>query len=203
MFEERDLKILLGNSIREPEVDYDSAEVESQLGYPVEEEALREYYDVTITDNIGKPDFRQNYLSVSNFVKEFQIKNQQLLANSIMNQIKTVYDYTPSVTHDVDSYDEINEVYQLLEFIEYNHENFIVEVWSFLKPEVNSFQVEKYCEQNKQKIISEIEEQLDSRYFPWLIANFLRTYNKNDIIVWFCEKSIKLRGLILLSIIEE
>ena len=203
MFEDRDLKVLLGNSIREPEVDYDDAEVASELGHPVEEEALREYYGVTITDKIGKPDFRQHYLSVSNFVQQFQLKSQQLIANSIMNQIKEVYDYVPPVTHDVDSYEDINEVYGFIEFIEYNHEDFIVEVWSFLKPNIKSFQIENYCEQNNQKIISEIEEVLFSLYFSRLIADFLRTYNKNDIIDWFCEKSKNIRSLILLSLIEE
>jgi len=33
MFEDRDLKVLLGNSIEEPEVDYDDAEVASETGY--------------------------------------------------------------------------------------------------------------------------------------------------------------------------
>ena len=203
MFEERNLKVMLGNSIREPEVDYDDAEVASQLRYPVEEEALREYYDVTIVDKIGKPDFKEHYLSASIHTKRFKIEAQQLLVNSIMNQIKEVYDYIPSVIHDVDSYESINEVYKFIEFIEYNHEDFIVEVWSFLKPDVNSFQVEKYCEQNSVKIISEIEEQLKSQYFSWLITDFLRTYNKNNIIHWFCEKSKNVRGLILLNLIEE
>ncbi len=203
MFEDKDLKVLLGNSIRLPEMDYDDEEVASELGHPVEEEALREYYDTTITKYIGKPDFRQNYLSVINYVKQFSIEAQQLVTNSIMNRIKSVYDYRPSINYPPDNYNERNEIYRLIEFIEYNHEDFIVEVWSFLRPDINSFQLEKYCEQNTLKIISEIEKKLDSQYFPWLIADFLRTYNKNDIIFWFCEKSKKLRSLILLNLYEE
>ena len=91
---------------------------------------------------------------------------------------------------------------KFIEFIEYDHENFIIEVWTFLNPETNSFQVEKYCEQNKIKIISEIEEQLSSREFNWMIADFLRTYNKEDITAWFCEKSKRLRSAILLKLIQ-
>lgn len=203
MFEDRDLKVLLGNSIKEPEVDYDDAEVASELGYPVEEEALKEYYDVIIVDKIGKPDFRQNYLCVINHIRQRQLKDQQLLAESIMNQIKEVYDFIPSINYDTDSYEEISGVYEFIEFIEYNHEDFIVGIWSFLKPETNSLQIEKYCEQNEEKIMSEIEEQLDSRYFSWMITDFLRTYNKNDFMNWFCEKSENLKVLILLSTIKE
>lgn len=203
MFEDRDLQILLGNSIEEPEVDYDVAEVESELGYPVEEEALREYYYVTITDHIGKPEFREHYLSVIRFVQQYSLISQIILANSILEQIEKVYDHIPSINFDPNSYEDINEVYKFIEFIEYDHEDFVVEVWSFLNPETNSFQVEKYCEQNKHKIISEIEEQLKSRFFPWLIADFLRTYNKDNIIEWFCEKSKNLRTLIFLSLSKE
>ncbi len=203
MFEDRDLQVLLGNSIEEPEVDYDDADVESEVGYPVEETALKEYYYITIIDHIGKPDFREHYLAVIRFVQQYSVTHQTLLANSILKQIEEVYDHIPSINFDSDNYDEINEVYKFIEFIEYDHEDFIIEVWSFLNPEANSFQVEKYCEQNKHKIISEIEEQLSSRFFPWLIADFLRTYNKDNIIEWFCEKSKNLRSLILLSISEE
>jgi len=203
MFEDRDLKVLLGNSIEEPEVDYDDAEVESEVGYPVEETALREYYYVTITDHIGKVEFREHYLSVIRFAQQYPLTSQILLANSILEQIEKVYDHIPSISFDPNSYEEMNEVYKFIEFIEYDHEDFIVEVWSFLNPEINSFQIEKYCEQNKYKIISEIEEQLKSRFFPWLITDFLRTYNKDNIIEWFCERSKNLRTLIFLSLNKE
>jgi hypothetical protein len=203
MFEDRDLKILLGNSIGEDEVDYDSAAVKSELGYPVEEEALKEFYYTTIINNVGKSDFRENYLSVIQFAQQYSLKSQQVLVNSILEQIQEVYEFIPSQNFDPYNYDEINEVYKFIEFLEYDHEDFIVEVWSFLKPETNSLQLEKYCEQNKYKIIFEVEEQLDSRFFPWLIADFLRTNNKENLIEWFCEKSMNLRGSILLSLYKE
>lgn len=202
MFEQEDLKVLLGNSIEEPEVDYDDAEVSSELGHPVEEDALMEYFYITITRNIGKADFREEYLSVYPDVMRYSTEKKQVLAESILKQIKQVYDYTPSRIVDTNSEIEINNVLKFIEFIEYDHEDFIIEVWTFLNPETNSFQVEKYCEQNKIKIISEIEEQLTSREFPWMIADFLRTYNKEDITTWFCEKSKRLRSAILLKLIQ-
>ncbi len=202
MFEDRNLKILLGNSIKEPEVDYDDAEVESELGFPVEEEALKEYFYITIVDAIGKPNFREEYRSVILEIEGYPVEKRQVLAESILKQIDQVYDFIPSRTVDTLDEDEIHNVHQFLEFIEYNHENFVVEIWTFLNPDINSFQVEKYCEQNKVKIISEIEEQLSLREFPWMIADFLRTYNKEDITAWFCEKSKRLRSTILLKLMR-
>ena len=202
MFEDHDLKVLLGNSIREPEVDYDDAEVQSELGYPVEEEALKEYFYVTMIDNIGKKDLREEYLSVYPDVMSYLTIHKQVLVEAILKQIKQVYDFIPSITVDTNSTKDVESVLKFLEFIEYDHEDFIIEVWTFLKPETNPFHLEKYCEQNKIKIVSEIEEQLSSRDFPWMIADFLRTYNKEDITAWFCEKSKNLRSAILLKLIE-
>ena len=86
---------------------------------------------------------------------------------------------------------------------EYDHEEFILDIWQYLKPETNLKSFQNYCEQNGNKIISEIEEQLDTKAFPKLITDFLRTYNKDDMIQWFCDRSERLNTTILLRIREE
>lgn len=202
MFESIDLKILLGNSIEEPEMDYDDAEVNSQIGLPVEEQALIEYFYTTITDNIAKKDFKEEYLSVKPDIDQYSDKQKQVLAESILKKIKEEYDYQPSVDVEMTSNTEIDGVLEFIEFLEYDHEDFIVEIWSFLKLDSNSSSLEKFCEQNQDKIILEIEEYLTTRELPWMIADFLRTYNKENIISWFCEKSRNLRSSIILKLIE-
>jgi len=202
MFESKSLKILLGNSIEEPEVDYDDAEVQSEVGLPVEEEALREYFYVSISDNIGKKDFKEEYNSVKNDIVRYSTKQKQVLAQSILKQIDKEYDFSPSLEVDTNSDSDLDEVYKFVEFIEFDHEDFIIAIWSVLNPDTNSLRLEKYCEQNQYKIISEIEEYVSGHELPWMIADFLRTYNKENIISWFCEKSKNLRSLILLNLIE-
>jgi hypothetical protein len=49
----------------------------------------------------------------------------------------------------------------------------------------------------------EIEEQLETHDYSGLIADFLRTYNKENLIEWFCEKSKALYPSILLALREE
>lgn len=200
MFEEEVSKVLLGNSIELPEEDYDDAEVESMIGYPVEETALMEYYFVSITNHIGEPSFKDEYLSVISFVKQYPLKDQKVLCEAILKKIEERHDYSPSIIVDVVSEESIFNVLKLLEFIEYNHEDFIVDVWKFLKVDVNSFQIEKFCEQKGNEIVLEIEEQSEARYLPELIANFLRTNNKENILAWFCEKSKNLRTTILIEL---
>ena len=202
MFESKDLKILLGNSIEEPEVDYDDAEVNSQFGLPVEEEALKEYFYVTVTDNIGKKDFQEEYLSVKPDIAQYPLDKRQVLGDTLLKRLLEVYDFELPVEVDFNDNIQYDAILDLVEFIEFDHEQFIVEIWSFLNPDSNSLQLQKYCEQNADKIISEIEEYLTTRELPWMIANFLRTYNKENIISWFCEKSQNHKTSILLKLIE-
>jgi hypothetical protein len=204
MFEERHQKILLGNSIPLPEEDLDDAYVESEYGKPVEEEALKEYYFITITDNIGREDFKENYLAVINqIIRNYDVRKQQMLCEAIMHQVKQVYDYLSPVNVDINSDEDVTNILNFIQFIEYDHEEFILGIWEYLKPETNLKSFQNYCEQNGNKIISEIEEQLDTKAFPKLIANFLRTYNKDDMIQWFCDRSERLNTAILLRIREE
>lgn len=203
MYDSESLKVLCGNSIEMPEMEYDDSEVESDTGFPVQEEAEREFDFSTVTDNMNLPDFRENYLEAMKQIRTYSTKRQQLLANSIVKRLPEKYDFEFSVNFDFDTQDEINGLYRFIEFVEYDHENFIVNIWKFLKPDSNSFQFEKFCEHNTLNIISEIEEQLETHDYSELIADFLRTYNKDKLIEWFCEKSKNLRASILVAIRKE
>jgi len=201
MFEDRDLKVLLGNSIREPEVDYDDDKVASETGYPVEESALRQFYFVTIVDHMNTPDFKSHYLSVMSDVRLYTTEQQQQLAFSILDELPKKYNFEFSIKFDLYNQQDINELYKFIEFVEYNHEEFIVNVWKNLNVKPDSLNIERYCKVNEQKILSEIEEQLTILHVSEMIADFLRTYNKEDLIEWFCKKSEILRTSILIGII--
>ena len=202
-FDTEEQKILLGNSIPLPEEDLDDANVESEGGDPTAESALMQYYFDSITGNIGKPDFKNNYLTVkTQIIYLYDLKQQQVLADAIMNKISDNFDYEPTEEFDTDSYENINEIYKFIEFLEYNHEEFIVNTWKFLKPDVLKLDIDNYCKRNGKKIIKEIDEQLETKDYDWLIADFLRTNNKENLIKWFCEKSKLLITLIKIGILE-
>lgn len=204
MYDSKSLKVLCGNSIEEPEMEYDDAEVASDTGFPVQEEASRQYDFTTITENMGHSDFKENYLEAMRNIRGMPLQRQQLLAMSIVQKMPEKYDFEFSINFDpFYSLDDIYELYRFVEFVEYDHENFIVNVWKFLNPDTNSFQVEKFCEHNTPKILLEIEEQLDAREYSELIADFLRTYNKDKLIEWFCEKSKDLRSSILIALLRK
>ena len=196
MYDSESLKVLCGNSIEIPEMD---AEENDSVRY----EAMDEFDFTTITDNMNHEDFMSNYLEAMKQVRKLTTKQQQLLANSIVKRLPEKYDFEFSLNFDFNTQDDINALYNFIEFYEYKHEKFIVTMWKFLKPDTNQFQIEKFCEHNIPKIMKEIEEQLDTHYFPELIADFLRTYNKDKLINWFCEKSKNLRASILYALRKE
>ena len=203
MFENRALKALLGNSLDLPEEDMDDLRVESQTGYPYEEAALKSYYFLTILDSIRTGEFQESFnATIPLLRKEYGFKDLQELCFEIIRYIKERYDFIFPQTVKIEDAEDTSDVLYLIKFLEYDNEEFITNVWKYLKPEINSFQVENYCEQNGNKIISEIEEQSDTRSYPKLIADFLRTYNKDDMIEWFCEQSKRLNTAILLVLRE-
>jgi len=202
-FDTQEQKILLGNSIPSPEMELDDAAVASDVGLPTEESALMQYYFDSISGSIGKSDFKQEYLAVkTQVVSNYDLKQQQMLADAIMNEISTQFDYEPTEILNVDSLEDLYEVYNLVEFLEYNNEDFISSTWQFLNPDVNKLDIELYCKNNSDKIIKEIEEQLQTKDFVWLISDFLRTNNKENLIGWFCERSKELVSLIKIRIME-
>jgi hypothetical protein len=202
-FDSEEQKILLGNSIPMPEADLDDSSTESDLGFPVEESALMQYYFESITNHIGKPDFKSEYLTVkSQILTNYDFKDQRVLAEVILRKVEEEMGYIPSPTFDIYSFEAIDDVYKFIEFLEYDHEEFISTTWKFLNPDIDKLDIDNYCKTNSDKIMREIEEQIDANDYTWLIANFLRTNNKEDLIEWFCNKSKNLITLIKIRILE-
>ena len=191
MFENRALKALLGNSLDLPEEDMDDLRVMSQTGYPYEEAALKSYYFLTILDSIRTGEFQESFnATIPLLRKEYGFKDLQELCFEIIRYIKERYDFIFPQTVKIEDAEDTSDVLYLIKFLEYDNE------------ETNLKSFENYCEQNGNKIIFEIEEQLDTKAFPKLIADFLRTYNKDDMIEWFCEQSKRLNTAILLVLRE-
>ena len=199
MYDAEELKVLCGNTIEEDEVDYD----DDEFGDPAVDSGLMQYYFVNVIDYMNHPELKENYMSVIGHIRKYSTKHQQLLAMAIIQNIPDKYDFQFSATPDpFYSQDDINELYKFIEFVEYDHEKFIVSIWKGLNPDTNSIQLQNFCEHNIPKILAEIEEHLELHYYPEMIADFLRTYNKDKLIEWFCEKSVNLRSSILIALYE-
>jgi hypothetical protein len=203
MFEDLNQLNLLGKSIPEPERDYDDEKVNSEYGQPVAEDALKIYYFDSITNNIGKEDFKEEYIISMQHIKEYPLEDLRSFIETILEQIKTIYDFEVPVVINFNNQSEVDDLLEFLAFVEFDHEDFIVTTWKYLNPDLKLFKIEKFCEQNSDKIALEIDNQIDSHDFSKIISIFLGTYIKDKLIDWFCDRSKKLRTAILIKLLEE
>lgn len=204
MFEDKSQFTLLGQSIPEPERDYDDEMVNSEYGQPVAEDALKLYYFNSITDNIGKEDFKDEFIISMQNIKDYEVEDLRSFIQTILEQIKAVYDFEFGELFEFNNWDQINELLNFLKFLEYDHEEFILNTWKYLNPDISGkFDIDKYCSENSDKIVNEIDNQVDSHYYSKMISIFLRTYIKDKLVEWFCNKSKKMRTLILIKLLGE
>jgi hypothetical protein len=203
MFEDLNQLNLLGKSIPEPERDYDDEKVNSEYGQPVAEDALKIYYFDSITNNIGKEDFKEEYIISMQHIKEYPLEDLRSFIETILEQIKTIYDFEIPVVINFNNKSEIDDLLEFLAFLEFDNEDFIVTTWKYLNPDLKEFKIEKFCEQNSDKIALEIDNQIDSHDFSKIISIFLGTYIKDKLIDWFCDRSRNLRSAILIKLLEE
>ena len=187
--------ILLGASVIDSEADNNDQEDSDYIA----NEAIFESRSVDILDSIGSYEFKNIYRTLINDIKLQIFDDQKIFFNSVLAKISEVYDFEFSVKVDIYDIEELNNLYSFLEFIEYNNIDFITSVWKFLDVDLSKINIEKYCLKNKELIIKEIDEQIETNLLDEKSILFLRTYYKID--EWFCRNSEKSKIEILTNLI--
>ena len=187
--------ILLGASVIDSEADNNDQEDSDYIA----NEAIFESRSVDILDSIGSYEFKNIYRTLINDIKLQIFDDQKIFFNSVLAKISEVYDFEFSVKMDIYDIEELNNLYSFLEFIEYNNIDFITSVWKFLDVDLSKINIEKYCLKNKELIIKEIDEQIETNLLDEKSILFLRTYYKID--EWFCRNSEKSKIEILTNLI--
>lgn len=189
------LEILAGMSLPLPEQD-DPDQIQ------LNDEASIEYDGLELVTAIGKPDFKEIYTLFINDLKQQSVMDQRRLCLDILNKVKEVYDYSilpyPNLDHQLD----MNDVYDLIKFLNFDHVEFLADVWRYLKTDLKKVDIKSFCYENSDRIVSEIEEQTKSRDLSKLVSLFIRTYIKDGLIDWFVDATEKNRMLIYLRILE-
>lgn len=185
---EKSDELLLGGVEILPGTDADPAEIEL-----TNEKAIYESSKQDMIDAIGIDEFRYIYLTQREDIWKQTIKLQRIFVEQILIKISEVYDFEFPEKIPLDTIYDIQKVYSFIEFLEYKNDMFLSYVWKFLKSDLVHLDIEKYCNTNADKIIKEIEEQLDSHPQDALISIFLRTYYKEKIMQWFTNQSIRFK----------
>lgn len=189
------LEILAGMSLPLPEQD-DPDQIQ------LNDEASIEYDGMEIVSAIGQPDFKEIYTLFINDIKQQEIVDQRRLCLDILNKVKEVYDYSFLPYPELDGQLDMNDVYELIKFLNFDHVEFLADVWRYLKTDLKKVSIKQFCYENSDRIVSELEEQIKSRDLSKLVSLFLRTYIKDGLIDWFVDSTEKNRMLIYLRILE-
>lgn len=189
------IEILAGMSLPLPEQDDPD---QNQLN----DEASIEYDGMEVVSAIGQPVFKEIYTLFINDLKQQEIVDQRRLCLDILSKVKEVYDYSFLPFPNLDTQLDMNDVYDLIKFLNFDHVEFLADIWRYLKVDLKTIAIKKFCYENSDRIVSELEEQIKSRDLSRLVSLFLRTYIKDDLIDWFVDSTEKNRMLIYLRILE-
>jgi len=185
-------KQLYGSSVALPETDMKEQEERA-------DDASVKYDIVTIEESIGTPSFRFIFPNLINNIKILPRNPQRLLCEKIIAKIEEVYEFTFYYNIPTDSQKDFNDIYDFISHLEYKYFDFVSHVWNFLGVDLKETNIPDFCKNRSGEIITEIEEQIDIRDIPWLFSIFMRTYNKEHIIKWFCKISIENRIDLILN----
>ena len=192
-------ELLLGNSVQPPErLDED----EDQNGMIRNETAVFESSVTDIVDHVGHPDFKFIYWDLNNDIKQQPFKRKRRFVVEMLEKISEVYDFEFFAKPETDTDYEIEQIMLFIEFLEYDNYRFLSYVWKFLNQDLQTLDIEKYCNSNAMKIIKETEEQLETHPQTESITNFLRTYYKEKFIEWFVKNTENAKIMIILEILE-
>ena len=193
MEEQDNLKTLLGGIDYIPEVDDEENE-------EMVEDAIKSYFMLEILNSVGEENFKEVYYSMIGDIKQFPMEEQFNFCRSILDKIKEVYNFEFPRQIEVLTEDSVNQIYILLQFIEFNYIDFLAEVMKPYNFDFRKGNIRDFIESNYDKIERDIE--VISRNVPEIISEFLRTYNKEDLINWLVNRIEKSKMIILLNIKE-
>jgi len=192
-------EMLLYSLVEPPEFDADEVDIEAR-----QQDAIYQSSKIDIQDQLNTTDFKDTWIILRNDIQNRTLKLQRIFSEQTLDKIFEIYDFSFPAKIELDSTYELRDFYDFLEFLEYNNERFIGYVWKFLKPiNLMRFDIDNFCRENSDKVVSEIEEQLEIHPQIGLITTFLRSYEKDNLINWFIDRTNRYKINITVSIFEE
>lgn len=184
-------RVLAGNSIKTFELDD-----EEEKGK--ENNASFLFDSTDIINSIGTEDFKYSYLVAKNDIIKQDLIAQKDMCKSILEKIEEVYDFIFPETIYIDSQEDVNNVLEFLEFLEYDHIDFLARSWAFLGVDLKNLNIEEYCYSNSDKLLREIEEVDEISNVNEMVSIFLRTYYKKGIVEFIVTRTVNNKMEIIL-----
>lgn len=196
------LEALCGDSIIPPERDNYVEDIDKR-----EYIASFKYACLDIRNNLGTEEFKEIYMVQVPYVKNASLQFQRRFLIEIQEKIAEIYDWEfPDEWALVDTLYQQEQLYEFIEFLEYDNYRFLSYVWKFLLDDIMKLlklDIKKFCDSDPMKIIKETEEQLETHSQNKLITIFLRSFYKEKYIEWFIKNTEKNKSDIMVELLDE
>lgn len=159
-------------------------------------ESEEQYVRYEIISTIGTDEFEETFLSLGNDLLAQSIKGWKDAYTAMAEKIYEVYEYEHPEDIEIDDANELKNYFDFVKFIEYDNVEFLSVIWYEILDDQTSLvklDITNFCLDNKEEIISLIENEVESYVYNYIITTFLLNYPTDYLIEWFIRRSIKHR----------
>lgn len=188
-------KALTGLSVEIPEIEIDDIED------PIVE-ASDSYDELCLINSMGTKEFEMIFPYVADVVKSLDKFEKMSFFKQFIEKFNSLYSTDYDITGN-ETIEELRNIIDMIMFCEFNNVQFLSLIWKNIFPNLMKIKpsILDYCNENKNQIISLIEENLKV-FTNQYIKDFLLNYNGNLLIQWFAKKSEEKKIEITLMIIN-
>ena len=188
-------KALTGLSVEIPEIEIDDIED------PIVE-ASDSYDELCLINSMGTKEFEMIFPYVADVVKSLDKFEKMSFFKQFIEKFNSLYSTDYDITGN-ETIEELRNIIDMIMFCEFNNVEFLSLIWKNIFPNLMKIKpsILDYCNENKNQIISLIEENLKV-FTNQYIKDFLLNYNGDLLIQWFAKKSEEKKIEITLMIIN-
>ena len=140
-----------------------------------------QYEFADLVYNIGKLPFKDTYLNFIDDIREQSFLNQQVLCNHIIYQIQKIYNFEFPEKIIISNKNDLNNFYKFVEFLEFDNEDFLVEILQTFNVDLNIVNIKDFCNKNQKEIIRQINFYDLSKLTPIFLNLYDTLENKTFI----------------------
>lgn len=184
--DDKALEALISGQITPPEMD--------NYGEDEDQRALLSIYEsgsIAILEEVGEEDFYYVYTNLKSDITDMPLPLQSRFIIKYLEKMEDRYEYIFEPKPKNFTELSIEDMFSFIEFVEYDNIHFVSYVWKYLD-DIITVDIEKYVIDNGDTIVEEITNQ--SNLMVTLtenISQFLRTYNKDGLLEWFVNHSMR------------
>jgi len=181
---DKSVEILVAGLVTPEEIDNYQEDEDRRILF-----AIYESSTFDILDSMNKESFFNTYSVLKDDILSMSYTMQKIFIDKYLDKMVEVYEYEFSPTPLYDTKDTLMEMFEFIEFVEYDNLTFLKYVWKYLD-DIITVDIDKYVQENSQIIVDEITNQANLLVtLTENVSEFLRTYNKESILEWFSNRS--------------